>query len=116
MGCFACKVKHELRGLQEKVARLESGEEFQRLINALEKEQQAKLDAAKRVDQMRAKIDYRDSLLQKARAYSEKLKDQIVWAEEDRDKLRDELAKCKRSSKKRIDELERDLSTAQWKI
>ena len=98
------------------MARLESGEEFQRLINALEKEQQAKLDAVKRVDQMRAKIDYRDSLLQKARAYSEKLKDQIVWAEEDRDKLRDELAECKRSSKKRIDELERDLSTAQWKI
>lgn len=95
---------------------MESGEEFQRLSNALEKEKQARLDAVERVDQMRAKIDHRDSLLQKARAYIEKLKDKIVWAEEDRDKLRDELAECKRSSKKRIDELERDLSTAQWKI
>lgn len=116
MGCFACRVKHEVRSLQEKVSRLESGEEIQRLSDALEKEKQARIKAEERAERLKAKVEHRDELLRKAKAYVENLKDQIVWTEEERDKLKDELAECRRSSKKKIDELEKVLSTAQWKI
>ena len=117
MTCYApCEYKREASQLKKKVELLESGLQTERLEKKLDQEKQSKLYALKERDVLKRKLEENQRVVQKLKDQIERYKDQLVWLEEDRKKDKQDSAAKIRELKKQIDELEKSLSTATWRL
>lgn len=107
-----CKFKHEVNELRKRLEALDP----ERMENKLEKAQRSRLRAINERDASRRREEELRESIRKHRGEIESLKDRLIWAEEELQNLREDSKVVNKKLKRRIDELEKALSTAEWRL
>ena len=111
-----CEYKRDAVRLRKRVEMLESGLEVEKLQRAIDQETKSKLRAMNELDRLRGRIEEEQKTIQNLKVTIAQYKDQLIWMEEERNQERKEASEKIKKQKKRIDELEKELSTAAWKL
>ena len=113
MACYEiCEHKKEASMLRKRLAELDPD----RVKAVLEKSRESQLRAVNERDYARKRVREQEERIRKLLDKIESLKDKLVWAEEDWEKERKAGISARKSQKHQIDELEKKLSTAVWKL
>lgn len=113
MACFApCEFKKEASQLRKRLESLEPA----RVEEKLDKAHRSAVRAINERDCARERAEKLKETVARLRQEIETLKDRLAWAEEDLNKAKETGASAQKTLKKRVSELEKELSTAMWRL
>ena len=113
MACFvACEHKKEASRLRKALEALDP----ERVEGKLDKARRSALRAINERDCARKQNEKLHEAIARLKSEIESLKDRLVWAEEDLEKAKEKGASERKALKRRINELEKELSTAVWRL
>ena len=113
MACFApCEYKKEVSQLRKSLASLDPA----RVEEKMDKARRSALRAINERDCARRRNGELQETIVRLKSEIESLKDRLVWAEEDLEKAKEKGTSEQKALKRRINELEKELSTAVWRL